>query len=155
MREVDDQHAAVRFQHASDLTCASLAHFAREVVKHQGAQHHVELRLRERQCLGDGVLEMDVDSDLGGLRTRPRDHRWGCVDAEDLTSCPHPSFGGNRQTSGSAPHVEDRLISREMREVDETLAERATSAMGQQPDEKVVARGPMQNAASRRRCGRW
>lgn len=30
---------------------------------------------------------------------------------------------------------------REMREVDETLAERATSAMCQEPNEKIVARG--------------
>lgn len=153
MREFDDQHAALRFQHPSDFTCAFLAHFAREVVKHQGAQHHVELRLRERQHLGDGVLEIHVDSGLGGLRIRPRDHRWGRVNAEDITARPHPSFGRNGQTSGSAPYVEDRLISREMREDDETLAERATSAMGQQPDEKVVARGPMQDLASRRRCG--
>lgn len=132
--EVDDKHAALWFEHPPDLTAALLADLAREVVKHQGAQHHIELRVRERQRLGNGGPEGHVDACLGGFRGCPRDHRGGRVDAEDVPASANPPSSGNRQTSGSAPHVEDRFASREMREIDETLAEGATSPMCQQPD---------------------
>jgi hypothetical protein len=132
--EVDDKHAAIWFEDAPDLTCALLAHLAREVMKHQGAQHHIELRVTERQRLGDRVLETHVDSRPGRLRGCPRDHLGRCVDAQDLTTCANPPLSGNRQTSRSAPHVEDRFTRREMREVNETLAEGASSPVCQEPD---------------------
>ena len=47
----------------------------------------------------------------------------------------------------------DVTMAVEMREVDQPLAERATSPMCQEPNEQIVTRGPMQNAASRRGRG--
>jgi hypothetical protein len=50
---VDDQDAAVRFQHATNLACAELACLSRQMVEHQRAQHHVEARVWERQRVCD------------------------------------------------------------------------------------------------------
>jgi AcrR family transcriptional regulator len=127
------------------------------MVEHKCAQYHVELRLRKRQALHNGSLEAHVDSCLGCFRTGARDHGWGRVDAEHVAVCADLAFGDNRQGSSSTADVEHGFARRELRRTKQLLAKSAIAPAGQEPDEEVVARGPLQNATNRGRCcvGRW
>src|SRR5262245_53351935 len=66
-RKVGYQHAPSRFEHTPDFIHTLLTDLPRQVVEHQCAQHCVELGAGKRQRLGDGVLELDVESCLHRL----------------------------------------------------------------------------------------
>jgi hypothetical protein len=85
LREIHDKEAASRCEHAPYLAGELLAHWPRQMVQHQRAQDHVELRVFERQSLGDGILERHLRSGLPRGRASPRDHLGRRVNAEYLT----------------------------------------------------------------------
>jgi hypothetical protein len=45
----------------------------------------------------------------------------GCVDSIDITVWPDAPFGGDRECSGAAAHVQDRLADFEARQFDHLL----------------------------------
>jgi hypothetical protein len=147
--KIDDQHASLWFEDAVDLACALLAHFARQVVKHERAQHHVKLRVRERQRLGNRCLQRDVDPRFRRLGGRSRNHLRGRVKAENLPARTYLAFGNNRQRSRAAPDVEHRFAGDKMRQASEVLAERTIASVTKKPDQEVVAGRPMQNPTKR------
>lgn len=153
VREIDDQHAPFRFEHAVDLSHTLLADLAWQVMEHQRVQDHVELRIGERQRLGDRVLECDVDACLRRLRDRACDHLGRRVDPGRAATRANPSPGSDRQGARSAPDIEHGFAASKMREGNQFFAEGAVPAVGQEPDEQVVARRPMEHATGSRGYG--
>ena len=109
LRKIDDKHAASRLEHAADLARALLAHFARQVMEHQRAQHRIEPSVGERQGLGDGVIESHVYSSPCRLPRCSRDHLGRRVDAEDLARRADLALRGKAKASRSAPYIQYRL----------------------------------------------
>lgn len=72
--KIYDQHAAAGLQHPSDLSNTLVAQLAGEMMKHEGAQHHIELRFREWQCFNRGIPEIDVQSRLAPFFDRASEH---------------------------------------------------------------------------------
>lgn len=150
--EVDGKHATLWLEHAADFACALLAHFARQVVKHERAQHHIKLPVREWQRLGNRCLEREVDPRFRRLGARSRNHLGGWVNANNRPARTYLAFGNNRQRSRAASDVEDRFAGDQMRQAREVLAERTIAAVCENPDQNVVAGRPMQNPTKRGWC---
>src|SRR3977135_3806665 len=79
--EINRKYPPARLQNPSHLAGALLAWLARQVVKHHGGQHGVELSAGKRQRLGGRILEGNLDAGLSGLLLRPGNHLRRCVDA--------------------------------------------------------------------------
>ena len=150
--KVHYKHTPLWFEDAPDLAGALLPRLAREVVEHECAQHHVELRLGKRQGLHNGGLETDIDPRPGCLRRGSCDHGRGRVDAKHLATCADLTFGDNRQGAGSASNVEHEFARLKVREAKQLLAKGTIAPVCQEPDEEVVTCGPMQDATTRHGC---
>src|SRR5687768_11968946 len=140
--KVHGEHASAGFEYAANLSGALLARRPRKVMQHQRAEHDVELAIGEGKCLDDCSTEGDVDAPLGRLASGSGNHLRGRVDAVDDPRCPHALFRGDRKGPRPAPDVEHGLPRLEARKLDESFAERALTAEGEQPYHEVVeARG--------------
>lgn len=122
-------------------------------MEHQCAEHDIELPITKRQRLCDSRFKSHVDSGPRRFGRCTGNHRRRCVDADDSAACADHVFRDERHASGSTSHIEDRFTRREVRQVNQPLAERATSSMREQPHERVVLHGALQDAAGRRRWG--
>ena len=60
--EVDNEQSTARFQHTADLSGALAADRSGQVMQHQGAEHHIEARIRKGERVDDRVGERDVDA---------------------------------------------------------------------------------------------
>src|ERR1043166_761424 len=72
--EVDGKQSTTGFEHATRLPDGLDTSGPREVVQHDGAQHHVESRIGKRKRLRRRNLECNVHSGTRGFALRPRDH---------------------------------------------------------------------------------
>ena len=98
-----------------------LASLPRQVVKHQGAQHHVESSVRKRQAVRDGDLEINADSRLCCLPSRSGNHRRGGVNSADVTVLRTLTGCGDRQRARTAPHVEHCVPRLDSRQTDDPI----------------------------------
>src|SRR5262245_35959994 len=151
LTEINDQHAAQRFQYAPDLPYALLPRDARQMMEHQCAEDDVERRVGEGQSLCDAHLEPDLDACPGGFRARSRDHVGRRVDASH-GSRPDLTLGRNDKASSAAAHIEHRFTGCETRQAGQLFAKGTVASMREEPDEPVVARGPMQHVSGSRGC---
>src|SRR5262245_38527176 len=109
LREIDDQHASLWFEHAADLPHTLLAHLARQMMEHERAQHRVELCVFERERFRDCRLERHLETGLCCLRRRPCDHLGRRIDAKRVAAGADLTLGNYRKTSGSASDIEHRF----------------------------------------------
>jgi len=90
--EIDGQHSSAGLQDPTHFASTLLARFPAQVVKHDSGQHRVELTVGKRQHFNDAFLEGNFSTSFLGLRLRPGEHLWRCVDSSDTARLPDPSF---------------------------------------------------------------
>ena len=137
MREVDDQHAALRFQHASDLTCALLAHLAREVVKHQRAHTTSNCASGNGNASATAVLKATSIPALAAFEVA-RAIIAGTRRCRTPCRLPQPALWQQLSAFRSAPDIEHRFASCEMRRPISCSRNARVAPMCQEPDEKVI-----------------
>src|SRR5262249_58216969 len=136
---------ALRLEHAPDLAHTLLTHLARQVMQHDGAEHRVEPRLRERQRLDDGGLKTHLQPALAAFEVA---RAIIAGDASIPTMWPvfQPRVRLDRQTSRSASDIEGGFTRREAGERDQALAERASPSVLKRSDDRIVGSGPVNHA---------
>src|SRR5262245_27538671 len=105
LSEVNGQHASARLQNATHFDGEFPARFWRQMMKHQRAQHGIELPVGKRQRLCERLFEHDFDAGPSRLLLCARDHLRRRFNAVDCAGWPNLPFSGNSQTSRAASHV--------------------------------------------------
>src|SRR5215510_9745784 len=103
--EVDRQHATAWLQDPAHLDGQLLSCFSRQMMKHYGGQHDVELSVGKRQRLSHCFFENDFNAGLSRFLLRPGNHLQRGIQSVDHACRPDLSFGGNNQSSCTAAHV--------------------------------------------------
>jgi hypothetical protein len=107
--EIDGRHAPAWSEDAADLQQPAVLQLVGQVVKHQAAEHHVEVVVRVRERLDRRDLEAHPDAGASGVAARERDHLRGRVDSTGFSRLTGHEGGHDGQPAGPAPHVEDPL----------------------------------------------
>src|SRR5215475_9131102 len=104
------------------------------MMKHDGGQHDIELRVRKRKLLGKRFFENDFDAGLSRFFLCPGNHLRRGVHAVNRPCCPDLPFCRKSKRSSTAAHVQNRLARLKMRQMKQPLAEGPLSAERSQPD---------------------
>ena len=146
LREVDNERATAALEHATDFADALLPRGARQMMKHQRTQDDIEFRITKRQPLSHGILKRHVRSRPGSLSLGVGNHLRRGIDANDPASATDVSLRGYREAPGPTADIEYVFTFDDVSERDQPVAERARTAVRQQPDDQVVSERPMQDA---------
>src|SRR5262245_27443344 len=116
-------------------------------MQHYGTEDDGELTPGKGQRLRSRIREIDLEPGLPCLLTRPRDHLPRCVDPMHGTVRSDLSLGRDCKTTCPATHIQHGFARCEADGPQDLRAKSALPAQRQQPDQKVVARSPMQQQA--------
>jgi hypothetical protein len=153
LAEVGDEDPASSLQHPSNLRCTLSTCVSRQMMKHQRAEHAIEVAIGEWQLLGSRELKRHVRLGPRRFARRSRDHLRRRVDTSHATRRADVRRRRDRQRPGAAADVQHRLTAPDVGTLEETLAKGAFAAQSQQPREEVVPRGPMDDQPMRREHG--
>jgi hypothetical protein len=116
-------------------------------------QHRVELTVRKRQRLGRAVSEDDLKTGLGRLPACSCKHLRRRVNAVHGACRPDLSLGPDGQAPRPATDVKDSFAGLQVGEAENRLAKGPFAPQREQPDQKIVTRGGVDDEAGRAR--RW
>ncbi len=150
--EVDGKQSPPRLQHALHLANALVPCFPRQVMKHHCAQHDIESCVRKRQRFGEPVLEDDLRPGLLCLVACPRNHRRRRIDSVNRACRADAPFGCDCKRACPTAHIQYGLAGLEACRAQQPLTKAALPAKRYQPDQEIVAGGPMHDQAGRAAC---
>jgi hypothetical protein len=107
--KVNEQGSSAGLEDSTQFGGELAARSAAEVMEHHRAEDQVEARIRKREYLGRGILESNLDSRPRRFGTCSSNHFPRGIDATDNPGRPDSLFRENRESAGSAAHVEDVL----------------------------------------------
>src|SRR5262245_15482439 len=133
--EVNGKHASLRLQNPAHLISQLLACFSRQMMKHYGCEHHIELSVGKGQRLGERFFENDLDTGLYRFPPCPCNHLRRSVQPVDRACWPDLSFRSNGKSSRAAAHVQNRLARFKMRQAKHLLTKGTLSPERYHPDQ--------------------
>src|SRR5512146_3537691 len=121
--EIDQEYPAAGFDDSSQLGHELPPGRPAEVMQHHRADREIEARVWKRQRLSGGILESHLEARPGGLGARPSQHFRRRIDATDAPGAANGLFRENRESTGSAAHIEHRLAGPQARKLEKAPAE--------------------------------
>jgi hypothetical protein len=107
--EVDYKYAAIGPHYSTQFPREFSSRSLTEVMQHQRGKRNVKIALRKGQRLGGSGFEADGSTRLFSFRSSPSNHLRRSVDRVDAAGRTHLLLRQDREGSGSAAHIEDRL----------------------------------------------
>jgi hypothetical protein len=105
LSEVHREDSAARLQDSPDFTNTRLTCFDRQMMKHQGAQDSVEVRVGKRQCFGRRIFENDLSRPSFWLPIGSVDHFGRGINSSHNPRRTHALLGSNHETSCATTYV--------------------------------------------------
>src|SRR5258708_12268280 len=115
--EISDDQAPPWFEHTSDSREPLTLEGSRQMMHHQGRQHHIERLIGERELLDHPDLELDGQVAPSRFRAGTADLLCPPVNASDAPRTPHAPSPFHLPRSRTPPHTQPPLSPSTLRPV--------------------------------------
>ena len=119
--EIDYHQASPWFEDASHFSESQTFEIIRQMVHHQGREHHIKRVVGEGEVLDDPDLEVDGQADSLGFGTGTDDLLGTGVNAAHAACYANTLARFQSPRAGAAPHIEHRLSSLKLSQVGDPL----------------------------------
>jgi hypothetical protein len=104
-REIGNHHAPAWFEHSRDFRDSLHFETRRQMMHHQGREHHIERLIGKGELLDHPDLERDRHVALRRFRAGTGDLLAAWVNANDTARAAYLALDFYRQRSGTAAHI--------------------------------------------------
>src|SRR6266581_4007154 len=104
--EIGDNQSPLWLEHPGDFSESLAFEARRQMMHHQGREHHIERLIREGELLDHPNLEIDGHVAPGRFPAGPGDLLWTRVNACDAASSANVALDFHRQRSRAATHIQ-------------------------------------------------
>src|SRR5262249_30888813 len=107
--EIGNDEAPASFEHTGDFSETLTLEVTRQMMHHQGREHHIERPIGKGELLNHPDLEIDRQVAPCSFRACTRDLLWSWVNACNVARSANAALDFNRQRSGATAHIQHRL----------------------------------------------
>src|SRR6266545_6085675 len=141
--EIGNDEAPTWFEHPRDFRESLPFEARRQMMHHQGREHHIERLIGKGELLDHPDLELDRHLVPSSFRASTGDLLWSWVNAEDAARSANAALDFDRQRSRAAAHIQHRLSTLNAGQVGGSLPQLVQLAAEQErveePSHQVVA----------------
>src|SRR6266571_8692379 len=116
--EIGNDQTPPWFEHTSDFSESLTLEASRQMMHHQGREHHIERLIGEGELLDHPDLELDGQVAPSSFRVSTGDLLCPRVNARDAARSANATCHFNRQRSRAATHIQHRISGLHVGQVD-------------------------------------